>query len=73
VCRCSFHFHVTVNGNGIVSAQLLDEIWGHDALVEERTVDVHIRRLRQELMPTGHDALIETARGLGYRFRTALN
>jgi two-component system, OmpR family, phosphate regulon response regulator PhoB len=36
-------------------------------------VDVHIRRLRQELMPTGHDALIETARGLGYRFRTALD
>jgi two-component system phosphate regulon response regulator PhoB len=67
------HFFMTHTGRIFSRAQLLDEIWGHDALVEERTVDVHIRRLRQELMPTGHDALIETARGLGYRFRTALN
>jgi two-component system, OmpR family, phosphate regulon response regulator PhoB len=66
------HFFMTHTGRIFSRAQLLDEIWGHDALVEERTVDVHIRRLRQELMPTGHDALIET-RGLGYRFRTALN
>ena len=39
------------------------------AFVEERTVDVHIRRLRQALEPTGYDKRIETARGLGYRFR----
>jgi DNA-binding winged helix-turn-helix (wHTH) protein len=38
--------------------------------VEERTVDVHIRRLRQALAPGGYDALIETVRGVGYRFRT---
>jgi two-component system phosphate regulon response regulator PhoB len=37
--------------------------------VEERTVDVHIRRLRQALTPTGHDKLIETVRGTGYRFK----
>ena len=37
--------------------------------VEERTVDVHIRRLRQVLVPSGHDKLIETVRGMGYRFR----
>ncbi len=67
------HFFMTHPGRVFSRAKLLDEIWGHDALVEERTVDVHIRRLRQELMPTGHDALIETARGLGYRFRTALD
>ncbi len=66
------HFFMTHPGRVYSRAKLLDEIWGHDALVEERTVDVHIRRLRQELMPTGHDALTETARGLGYRFRTAL-
>ncbi len=67
------HYFMTHPGRIFSRAKLLDEIWGHDALVEERTVDVHIRRLRQELMPSGHDALIETARGLGYRFRTALD
>ncbi|MGH8722448.1 MAG: winged helix-turn-helix domain-containing protein, partial [Burkholderiales bacterium] len=38
--------------------------------VEERTVDVHIRRLRQALAPSGHETLIETERGVGYRLRT---
>src|SRR5712691_6147435 len=50
-------------------AQLLDEVWGDHVFVEERTVDVHIRRLRQALEPTGHDSLVETVRGTGYRFR----
>jgi len=50
-------------------ARLLDEIWGHDAYVDERNVDVHIRRLRQGLAPAKRDSLIETVRGLGYRFR----
>jgi two-component system, OmpR family, phosphate regulon response regulator PhoB len=63
------HFFMTHPGRVYSSARLLDEIWGHDAFVEERTVDVHIRRLRQGLAPTGHDALLETMRGLGYRFR----
>ena len=48
-------------------AQLLDQVWGSDAYIEERTVDVHIRRLRQALEPVGQDALIETVRGSGYR------
>ncbi|HFQ91430.1 MAG TPA: phosphate regulon transcriptional regulatory protein PhoB [Chromatiales bacterium] len=49
-------------------AQLLDHVWGRTAYVEERTVDVHIRRLRKALEPTGHAAFIETVRGSGYRF-----
>src|SRR6266851_1876513 len=53
-------------------AQLLDEVWGDHVFVEERTVDVHIRRLRQALEPTEHDSLVETVRGTGYRFRRAL-
>jgi two-component system phosphate regulon response regulator PhoB len=53
-------------------AQLLDEIWGNNVYVEERTVDVHIRRLRQALEPTGHKELLETVRGVGYCFRRDL-
>jgi two-component system phosphate regulon response regulator PhoB len=48
-------------------AQLLDQVWGDQVYVEERTVDVHIRRLRAALEPFGQDALIETVRGAGYR------
>jgi two-component system phosphate regulon response regulator PhoB len=50
--------------------QLLDRVWGSNVYVEERTVDVHIRRLRKVLEPQGHDALIQTVRGTGYRFST---
>ena len=50
--------------------QLLDRVWGGAVYVEERTVDVHIRRLRKALEPHGHDALIQTVRGAGYRFST---
>jgi len=49
-------------------AQLLSEIWGTGHRVEERTVDVHIRRLRKALEPTGHDRFVQTVRGHGYRF-----
>ena len=49
-------------------AQLLDSVWGGNVYVEERTVDVHIRRLRKALTPFGYDKLIRTARGAGYRF-----
>lgn len=48
-------------------AQLLDQVWGDHVFVEERTVDVHIRRLRSALEATGHDQLIQTVRGSGYR------
>ncbi len=50
--------------------QLLDRVWGSNVYVEERTVDVHIRRLRKVLEPHGHDVLIQTVRGAGYRFST---
>ena len=49
-------------------AQLLDRVWGGNVYVEERTVDVHIRRLRKALTPSGYDRLIRTVRGAGYRF-----
>jgi len=48
-------------------SQLLDQVWGDHVFVEERTVDVHIRRLRAALEASGHDALIQTVRGSGYR------
>jgi two-component system, OmpR family, phosphate regulon response regulator PhoB len=51
-------------------AQLLDQVWGSDSYVEERTVDVHIRRLRKLLEPRGYDRLIQTVRSVGYRFST---
>jgi two-component system phosphate regulon response regulator PhoB len=51
--------------------QLLDQVWGDHVFVEERTVDVHIRRLRAALESGGHDALIQTVRGAGYRISAA--
>jgi two-component system phosphate regulon response regulator PhoB len=48
-------------------SQLLDHVWGDHVYIEERTIDVHIRRLRLALTPFGADALIETVRGSGYR------
>jgi two-component system, OmpR family, phosphate regulon response regulator PhoB len=48
--------------------KLLDGVWGDHVFIEERTVDVHIRRLRVALQPSGHDRLIEKVRGGGYRF-----
>ena len=50
--------------------QLLDHVWGSNTYVEERTVDVHIRRLRKVLSPYNHDFLVQTVRGSGYRFST---
>ncbi len=48
--------------------QLLDKVWGDRVFVEDRTVDVHIRRLRNALMASNHQDLIQTVRGSGYRF-----
>ena len=61
------HFFMTHPERVYSRMQLLDHVWGDHVFVEERTVDVHIRRLRQALEPTGHDRLIETVRGAGYR------
>jgi len=49
-------------------AQLLDQVWGQNIYVEERTVDVHIRRLRQTLAPYNYAHYIQTVRSVGYRF-----
>lgn len=48
-------------------SQILNQVWLENVYVEERTVDVHIRRLRKALAPTGHDDLIQTVRNVGYR------
>lgn len=61
------HFFMTHPERVYSRSQLLDQVWGDHVFVEERTVDVHIRRLRSALEPTGHDALIQTVRGAGYR------
>lgn len=50
--------------------QLLDQVWGANVFVEDRTIDVHIRRLRKALEPWGYDRFIQTVRGTGYRFST---
>jgi two-component system phosphate regulon response regulator PhoB len=51
-------------------SQLLDRVWGGNVYVEERTVDVHIRRLRKALEEFGFDRFVQTVRGAGYRFST---
>ncbi len=53
--------------------QLLDRVWGGNVYVEERTIDVHIRRLRKALEEFGYDRLIQTVRGAGYRFSTKVD
>jgi two-component system phosphate regulon response regulator PhoB len=63
------HFLMTHPGRVYTRAQLLDLVWGDHVFIEERTVDVHIRRLRKALAPTGHDRLVDTVRGSGYGFR----
>ncbi|MCW5605707.1 MAG: phosphate regulon transcriptional regulator PhoB [Burkholderiales bacterium] len=62
------HFLMTHAERVYSRAQLLDHVWGDHVFVEERTVDVHIRRLRKALEVTGHDQLIQTVRSAGYRF-----
>jgi len=62
------HFLMTHAERVHSRSQLLDKVWGDHVFIEERTVDVHIRRLRKSLEPSGHDRLIETVRGAGYRF-----
>jgi two-component system phosphate regulon response regulator PhoB len=62
------HFFMTHPERVHSRSQLLDKVWGDHVFVEERTVDVHIRRLRSLLEASGHDSLIQTVRGSGYRF-----
>lgn len=62
------HFFMTHSERVHSRSQLLDHVWGDHVFVEERTVDVHIRRLRHALEPSSHADLIQTVRGAGYRF-----
>lgn len=61
------HFFMTHTERVHSRSQLLDQVWGDHVYVEERTVDVHIRRLRAALEPASKDGLIQTVRGAGYR------
>lgn len=63
-------FFMSNPGRAYSRSQLLDHVWGTNAYLEERTVDVHIRRLRKALQPTGHSRYVRTVRGHGYRFLT---
>jgi two-component system, OmpR family, phosphate regulon response regulator PhoB len=63
------HFFMTHPERIYSRAQVLDIVWGDHVFIEERTVDVHIRRLRKALEPGGHDRFIDTVRGSGYGFR----
>lgn len=64
------HFFMTHPERVYSREQLLNHVWGTNVYVEDRTVDVHIRRLRKALEPGGHDRMVQTVRGTGYRFST---
>jgi two-component system phosphate regulon response regulator PhoB len=65
------HFFMTHADRVYTRTQLLDHIWGGNVYVEERTVDVHIRRLRKALEPFKLEEMVQTVRGSGYRFSAA--
>jgi two-component system phosphate regulon response regulator PhoB len=62
------HFFMSHPERVYSRGQLLDHVWGGNVYVEERTVDVHIRRLRKTLEPHALDGMVQTVRGAGYRF-----
>lgn len=64
------HFLITHPERVHSRSQLLDQVWGDHVFVEERTVDVHIRRLRSALEASGLDRMVQTVRGSGYRLST---
>lgn len=66
------HFFMTHAERVYSRTQLLDHVWGGSVYVEERTVDVHIRRLRKTLEPHQLDGMVQTVRGAGYRFSAAV-
>lgn len=67
------HFFMTHPERVFDRAQLLDRVWGRNIYIEERTVDVHIRRLRKVLSESGYDRYIQTVHGSGYRFSQQLD
>ncbi len=66
------HFFMTHAERVYSRSQLLDHVWGGNVYIEERTIDVHIRRLRETLKPWGLEGLVQTVRGAGYRFSTSV-
>lgn len=62
------HYFMTHEDRVFSRSQLLDQVWGQNVYVEERTVDVHIRRLRKNLAPFNMDIMLQTVHGSGYRF-----
>ena len=62
------HYFMTHEDRVFSRGQLLDQVWGQQVYVEERTVDVHIRRLRKNLEPYKLDTMLQTVHGSGYRF-----
>ncbi|NOS98037.1 MAG: phosphate regulon transcriptional regulator PhoB [Methylotenera sp.] len=67
------HFFMTNAERVHTRSQLLDKVWGDRVFVEDRTVDVHIRRLRNALSVSGHEDLVQTVRGAGYRLSEKSN
>jgi two-component system phosphate regulon response regulator PhoB len=65
------HFFMSHPERVYSRTQLLDQVWGDHVFIEERTVDVHIRRLRAALAKSGHHTFVQTIRGSGYRFSRA--
>lgn len=65
------HYFMTHQDRVFSRSQLLDRVWGTNVYIEERTVDVHIRRLRKALQPSKKDKMLQTVRGAGYRFSAA--
>ena len=66
------HFFITHQERVYSRDQILDHVWGGNVYMDERTVDVHIRRLRKAIALDGHDRFIQTVRGAGYRFSTTI-
>ena len=66
------HFFMTHPERVYSREQLLDNVWGTNIYVEDRTVDVHIRRLRKAITGEGHEEFVQTVRGAGYRFSSKL-
>jgi len=62
------HFFMKNNNRVYSRNQILDKIWGNNSVIDDRTVDVHIKRLRDVLKQSGYDKFIQTVRGTGYRF-----
>lgn len=66
-------FFMTHQERAYTRSQLLDQVWGGNVYIEDRTIDVHIRRLRKVLEPFGIDGFVQTVRGTGYRFSAKMD